>query len=118
MTTGAAEAKWCQLHTMPSLNLSHYGVLLTGYAADPENWMAVIPPIFQMAFLCKRNLCSWEICGAVPLTCHALVHRSVHHELLPERDREMADPMLTGLEVSLEESCKSLHQKGHNGDAI
>jgi len=47
-----------------------------------------------------------------------LEHRSVHHELLPERDGEVPDPMLTGLEVSLEESCKGLDQKGYNGDAI
>jgi hypothetical protein len=52
---------------VPTLNRSHYGVLLGGHEANEDESVAPIPPIFHLCFSKKKNLCSWEACGALPL---------------------------------------------------
>jgi hypothetical protein len=39
----------------PTLNQSHYGLLLSGCPADEENGVTEIPPIFHIVFLKKRT---------------------------------------------------------------
>lgn len=58
----------------PTLNRSHYGLLLSGRPADEENGVAAIPPIYQHCFSKEKNLRSWAACGAVPCTRQALNH--------------------------------------------
>jgi hypothetical protein len=69
----------------PTLNRSHYGLLLSGRPADEENGEAAISPIFPQSFLKEKNLRSWAICGAVPCTRQAMHHRTVRHELEPSQ---------------------------------
>ena len=52
--------------------------------ADEENGIAAIPPIFALSFSKEKNLCSWALCGAVPLTRAPVHHRSVQRELSSE----------------------------------
>jgi hypothetical protein len=61
----------------PSLNRSHYGLLLSGRPADEENGVMEIPPIFHHSFSKEKNLRSWAACGAVPCTRQAQYHRTV-----------------------------------------
>jgi hypothetical protein len=72
----------------PTLNHSHYGLLLSGRPADEENGVAAIPPIFHQSFSKEKNLRSWAICGAVPCTRQAIHHLEIimswsHHKCIP-----------------------------------
>ncbi len=68
---------------LPTLNHSHYGILLSGCPADQEKGIQEIPPIFHQCFSKEKNLKSWNACGAVPCTREALQHRSVQQEVDP-----------------------------------
>jgi hypothetical protein len=67
-----AQYKYCQQENLPceppNLNWSHYGILLGGRPTDEENGIKEIPPIFALSFSKEKNIRSWEICGACPLT--------------------------------------------------
>jgi hypothetical protein len=122
----------------PNLNRSHYGILLGGRAADEENGIAAIPPIFSLSFSKEKNLRSWALCGAVPLTRAPVYHRSVRRELSAElpQDQLAAD---NGFEVLLDyrnggfdwtshtlqqlqavnhTACSWLQTRGYNGNSL
>ena len=67
---------------LPSLNQSHYGMILSVRDRDNENGLCQLFPAFHTAFSRKSNLRACEICGAVPCT------RQVH-ELNPGEDDEV-----------------------------
>ena len=50
---------------IPSLDRSHYCVLLSGGVAGEGK--SYIPPIFLTAFSYENNIWSWQAVGAVPL---------------------------------------------------
>ena len=123
----------------PTLNRSHYGVLLSGRDADEEHGVAEIPPVFHLSFSKEKNLRSWAACGAVPLTRAPLNHRSVRHELEPTHSDQIADTegtqdtvlleyrteeydwtskTLQDLETLNHASCKWLDEQGYNGKAL
>ncbi len=76
-----AEYKHYQQENLPSdppnLNQSHYGILLGGRSAEEEKGLQAIPPTFNISFSKEKNLHSWEICGACPLTRAPLNHQSL-----------------------------------------
>ena len=121
----------------PTLNRSHYGVLLGGREANEDESVAPIPPIFHLCFSKEKNLRSWEACGAVPLTRAPLNHSSVRHELeqrveseqLDDSDAEVlieyragdydwASKTLQDLVMLNHASCKWLDEHGFNGKAL
>lgn len=120
----------------PTLNRSHYGLLLSGRPADEENGVAAIPPIYQHCFSKEKNLRSWAACGAVPCTRQALNHRSVRHEVISPENTEdesnytavlvdyrndsfdWASKTMKELEALNHASCQWLSEKGYNGKAL
>jgi hypothetical protein len=78
----------------PSLNQSHYGLLLSGRPADEENGVTEIPPIFHTSFSKEKNLRSWAACGAVLCTRQAHYHCTVRHELEPMGEQHDAQSQL------------------------
>jgi len=67
--------------TSLSLSRKHYGILLSGRAADAELGVEAIPPIYNTAFNRERNLLSWSKVGAVPFTIQCLQDESVRVEV-------------------------------------
>jgi hypothetical protein len=124
----------------PTLNRSHYGVLLGGREANEDESVAPIPPIFHLYFSKEKNLRSWEACGAVPLMRAPLNHSSVHHELeqtveteqfddsndsdtevlieYRAGDYDWASKTLQDLVMLNHASCKWLDEHGFNGKAL
>jgi hypothetical protein len=78
----------------PTLNRSHYGLLLSGRPADEENGVTEIPPIFHISFSKEKNLRSWAACGAIPCTRQAQYHHTVRHELEPTEEQHDAQSQL------------------------
>jgi hypothetical protein len=62
----------------PTLNQSHYGLLLSGCDTDEkEAWSCRIPPVFHLSFSKEKNLRSWAACSAVLFTQAPLNHHLV-----------------------------------------
>jgi hypothetical protein len=122
----------------PNLNRSHYGILLGGRPADEENGISEIPPIFALSFSKEKNLRSWALCGAVPLTRAPVNHRSVRRELSAEvaQDGIAADNdfevlldyrngnfdwtshTLQQLQAVNHTACSWLQTRGYNGNSL
>jgi hypothetical protein len=113
---------------LPSLNRSHYGMLLSGNSSEP-----VLLPAFANAFTRERCLRSWRLCGAVPLTRSALANPSVQREVTLEDNNNTPDVIFvasnaaefdwtTATLLELEEqnkaACDKLSKLGLNGEAL
>jgi hypothetical protein len=97
---------------MPCLNRSHYGILLSGCAA--EEGKQEIPPIFMNHLLQKKNS-SLGKNGAVPLMQAALHNHAVRHEI--QEGGDAMDPWQQ-LEIKLEEICNKLDLLGYNAKVV
>jgi hypothetical protein len=113
--------------SLPSLKRSHYGILLSGNDGEPA-----LLPAFANTFTRERNLRSWRLCGAVPLTRSALQHSSVRHEVsigsstTPDvicvasnaSDFDWARSSLLDLEEQNKAACDQLAKFGLNGERL
>ncbi len=111
---------------LPSLNRSHYGMLLSGNDSEP-----VLLPAFADAFTKEHCLRSWRLCGAVPLTRSALQNPSVRREVTKDVDTpdvvfvaskasdfDWAKGTLLELEEQNKVTCDQLSKFGLNGEAL
>jgi hypothetical protein len=79
---------------LPQLDPSHYGIILSGPAADAENHLCALKSPFYEGFSEEKNKEAWEKCGAVPLTRRVLQHPSVRIEIESEEQQEGELPMM------------------------
>jgi hypothetical protein len=75
--------------SLPSLNRSHYRILLSGKESSPT-----LLPAFPNAFTKERCLKAWASCGAVPLTRSALSSPVVCYEVSATDDTTPDVPLL------------------------
>lgn len=113
--------------SLPSLNRSHYGILLSGKESSPT-----LLPAFANAFTKERCLKAWASCGAVPLTRSALSNPSVRHEVSATDDTtpdvsfiassasdfDWTQATLQELEVQNNNACDNLLKLGLDGEAF
>jgi hypothetical protein len=64
-----------------AVDREYYGLLLSGRDANLDLGQSALAPAFYNAFSQTKNLRSWKVCGAVPLTREALRYHSVRHEV-------------------------------------
>jgi hypothetical protein len=108
----------------------HYGLLLSGRDANPELGQSALDPAFHNAFSQTKNLRSWKVCWAVPLTREALRHHSVRHEVARDAtmvQHEHFDPLssfdyqhesMLQIEAQNHKACLHLTRLGFNGDVL
>ncbi len=132
-----AQYKRCQQENLPckppNLNRSHYGILLGGRPADEENGIKEIPPIFALSFSKEKNLRSWEICGACPLTRAPMHHRSLCLEVEADLEEQQGDILVqyhessefdwashsaSELEKLNHTACQWLSDRGYNASSL
>jgi hypothetical protein len=122
-------------HNRPPLRTAavgreQYGLLLPGRDANPDLGQSALAPAFHNAFSQTKNLRSWKVCGAVPLTREALRHHSVQHEVARDAtvvQQEKIDPLSTfdyqhesmlQVEAQHHKACLHLTHLGFNGDVL
>jgi hypothetical protein len=74
----------------------HYDLLLPGRDDNLDLGQSALAPAFHNAFSQRKNLRSWKVCGAVPLTREALRHHIVRHEVARDAtvvQQEHFDPL-------------------------
>ncbi len=98
---------------IPCLNWSHYGILLSGHAAEAGK--QEIPSIFHESFSTEKNLAAWGKNSAVLLTQVVMQNRTIRHEI-----QEGIDAMDSWwqLEIKLEETCSKLDLLGYNAKVL
>ncbi len=107
---------------LPSLDQSHYGVILSGQTGDEEAGICPLKSPFHEAFSVDRNKKSWDACGAVPCTRKVLEHPTVrveaddNEELTLLADFSFQEAMLLQMECRNEKLCQKLAAFGFKSE--